>query len=78
MNTYDIAQRFGVSEAEVAILLQKVKDENRAKNRARKTAIGEPTLESVEGRGGISVPRLRCLEKICGMGSGSPNKKQED
>ena len=78
MNTYDIAKRFGVSEAEVAILLQKVKDENRAKNRVRKAAISKSTLESVEGRDGVSVPRLRCLEEGGGLGSDGPSKKEKD
>lgn len=78
MNTYDIAKRFGVSEAEVAILLQKVKDEARVKNRARKATLGQQTLESIKGRGGISVPRVRCLEEGGSMGSSVPSEKKED
>ena len=78
LNTADIAKRLGLPEAEIVKILEIAREDERNKNRDRKAAERQSTMESVKGRGGISVPRLRCLEEGGGLGNSRTDQGQNN
>ena len=73
MNTADIAKRLGMTEAEIVKILEIARQDEKDRNRDRATTIRKSAMESVQGRHGISLPRLRCLEETDGLGNHSAN-----
>lgn len=69
MNTADIAKRLGMTEAEIVKILEIARKDEKDRNRDRKAAISKSAMESVQGRHGISLPRLRCLEETGRLGN---------
>lgn len=78
MNTYEIANRLGMTESEIVKILEEAKENEKNRNKDRSTTIRKSTLESIQDWRGISVPRLRCLEEKDRMGNSSPSQRQKD